>query len=144
MKAIQKPTTYEAEQFDGKNEKPIVKLLEGTGVRALPQGNWYGLPLQFPAPPYETHGYVENGPTRKVGPDSWVVVSSLGDVRILSAEAYDKEFYEDWETPETPETKIALLAHYVNKLVTLASDRGDLSVDLGDWSKLELMGRTAE
>lgn len=144
MDVIQKPVTYKAEQFDGKNEKPIEELLKGTGVRVLPQGNWYGLPLQFPAPPYETHGYVENGPTRKVGPDSWVVVSSTGDVRVLSAEAYDKEFYEDWETPETPEAKIAFLAKYLYKLVDTANDKGELSVDLGDWGKFDRLREVAE
>jgi hypothetical protein len=140
MKVTQKPVTFEAIQFTGNNDKSIEDLLKDTRLQVVERGNWYGLRIQFPPPPYETHGYVENGKVKTVAPDSWVVVSSTGEVRILKPEEYEAEFYEHWEMPESVEQNVALLAKYLYRL----ANNDVFDVDPGDWSKLELLSRDAE
>jgi hypothetical protein len=130
MKAIQKPITYEAEQFDGHHESAIKKLLEGTDVHVLPRGNWLGLPIHFPPPPYETHGYIENGKIIRVFPSEWVVVSSTGEVRKLTPKEYDAEFYEDWEKDLAPAEEVVVLR---GQVAFLAEHVARMLSDTGGW-----------
>lgn len=131
MQAIQKPITYEAEQHNSGTELSDLKtLLEGTGVIVHQWPNHFS--VEYPSPADVLRGRVEN-----IWVGDWLVVSSLGEVRVLREDEYGKEFYEDWEVPATSATDIGLIAKYLYKLVDKAHDDRELDVDPGDWAKLE-------
>lgn len=90
---VKRPVTYKALQFDGRSDEQqeeILAILKDTGVRYIGNGR-----IQFPPPPYKTHGYVENGKTEILWTFDWIVVSSLGDVSIRSEKEFEKEFAEN-------------------------------------------------
>lgn len=83
------PVTYKAEQHvTDTKASDFDDVLEGTRVRVV-HGGRGGLTAQFPPPPYR---YVETGPSQPIWVGDWVVVSSLGEVRVLPDEAFKKEF----------------------------------------------------
>lgn len=87
-----RPVTFRAEQYTAgvQNAEDISEILAGTRVRLREDGR-----IQFPPPPYHSHGYVENGPSMSLWVGEWVVVSSLGEVRVVSNEDFEKEFVEN-------------------------------------------------
>lgn len=135
MKVTQKAVTFEAEQFYTANGVAnIEEMLKDSRVRIKE----YGGRAELSWPP--SSNFYQNGPSESVWGGNWIVLSSLGDVRNLSEAQYDKEFYEDWEVPETVEDRIALLAKYVYRAV----NKGHVTVDPGDWNRLESLERGTE
>jgi hypothetical protein len=89
---VKKPVTYKALQFDGRSDEQqdeLLEILKDTEVRYIGHGR-----IQFPPPPYKTHGYVENGTVETIWTFEWIVVSSIGEVRVLADEEFQKEFEE--------------------------------------------------
>jgi hypothetical protein len=134
-KVVKKTVTFEAELYDGKNEQAIKDLLENTDVKFR---DGY---LRFPPPPYETHGYVENGPSRVLwANEHWVVVSSIGEVRRLTLDEFSEEFAEEWEGAVSSEQKIELLRGQLGVMAGWVMDlleRADAYVTPSEWGTLE-------
>lgn len=129
MKVIQKPVTFEAEQFFGVDDVPkIAKILEGTGVSFIGSGRTR---LQWPGT-----GFYENGPDIRVWEDDWVVVSSTGEVRKLTPKEYEAEFYEHWEKDLTPAEEVVVLR---GQVAFLAEHVSRMLSDTGGWYNTEDM-----
>lgn len=88
---VERPVTFRAVQHVTNTEvSEFEEILEGTRVSVVERRS--SLVIQFPPPPYHTHGYVENGPSETLWLYHWVVVSSLGKVRVMSDEEFTEEF----------------------------------------------------
>ncbi len=83
---VKRPVTFVAVQFNGDNVADVEEILAGTRVKYIGVGKTR---LSWPS-----SGFYENGPSESLWKDDWVVVSSLGEVRVVREDRFEKEFVE--------------------------------------------------
>jgi hypothetical protein len=134
-KVVQKPVTFEAEEYITRNGVENIEiLLENSRVKIRE----YGGRAEIEWPP--SSGFYECGPSEPVWEGNWIVLSSLGEVRNLTAKQFALEFAEEWEGAISSEQKIELLRGQLGVMAGWVMDlleRADAYVTPSEWGTLE-------